>query len=103
VFAVHLDHDVEATCYDGIESGFYSAVMIDASHEPLEEKVAVTKRVVERAHAKGLSVEAELGRLGGGRRRRASRRGQRLPDRIEITKSGVVVGESMAWSFNEAR
>src|SRR6202165_2259604 len=40
--------------------------MIDASHEPFEENVATTKRVVERAHAKGLSVEAELGRLGGG-------------------------------------
>src|SRR6202140_2522048 len=66
VFAVHLDHGDEATCYDCIESGFYSSVMIDASHEPFEENVATTKRVVERAHAKGLSVEAELGRLGGG-------------------------------------
>ena len=65
VFAVHLDHGDEATCYDCIESGFYSSVMIDASHEPFDENVATTKRVVERAHAKGLSVEAELGRLGG--------------------------------------
>jgi fructose-bisphosphate aldolase, class II len=65
VFAVHLDHGDEATCYDCIESGFYSSVMIDASHEPFEENVAITKRVVERAHAKGSSVEAELGRLGG--------------------------------------
>jgi len=65
VFAVHLDHGDEATCYDCIESGFYSSVMIDASHEPFEENVATTKRVIERAHAKGLSVEAELGRLGG--------------------------------------
>ena len=40
-------------------------MIIDASHEPIEENVAITKRVVERAHAKGLSVEAELGRLGG--------------------------------------
>jgi len=39
--------------------------MIDASHEPFEKNVAVTKRVVERAHAKGISVEAELGMLGG--------------------------------------
>jgi fructose-bisphosphate aldolase class II len=38
--------------------------MIDASHEPFEENVAITQRVVERAHAKGLSMEAELGRLG---------------------------------------
>src|SRR3982751_6501899 len=65
VFAVHLDHGDEATCYDCIDSGFYSSVMIDASHDPFEENVAITKRVVDRAHAKGISVEAELGRLGG--------------------------------------
>jgi fructose-bisphosphate aldolase class II len=65
VFAVHLDHGDEETCYDCIESGFYSSVMIDASHEPFEENVAVTKRVVGRAHKRGISVEAELGRLGG--------------------------------------
>ncbi|WP_456428038.1 class II fructose-bisphosphate aldolase [Rhodocaloribacter sp.] len=65
VFAVHLDHGDEQTCYDCIESGFYSSVMIDASHEPFEENVAITRRVVARAHAKGVSVEAELGMLGG--------------------------------------
>jgi fructose-bisphosphate aldolase class II len=65
VFAVHLDHGDEQTCYDCIDSGFYSSVMIDASHDPFEENVATTKRVVERAHAKGISVEAELGMLGG--------------------------------------
>ncbi|PWH18347.1 MAG: fructose-bisphosphate aldolase [Ardenticatenia bacterium] len=65
IFAVHLDHGDEQTCYDCIESGFYSSVMIDASHLPFEENVAVTRRVVERAHAKGISVEAELGQLGG--------------------------------------
>src|SRR5215510_4192922 len=65
IFAVHLDHGVEETCYDCIESGFYSSVMIDYSHESFEENVAITKRVVDRAHAKGISVEAELGMLGG--------------------------------------
>jgi len=65
IFAVHLDHGDEETCYDCIESGFYSSVMIDASHLPFEENIAVTKRVVEAAHAKGISVEAELGQLGG--------------------------------------
>ncbi len=65
IFAVHLDHGDEETCYDCIDSGFYSSVMIDASHEPFEKNVAITKRVVDRAHAKGLSVEAELGMLGG--------------------------------------
>lgn len=65
IFAVHLDHGDEQTCYDCIESGFYSSVMIDASHEDFETNIATTKRVVDAAHAKGISVEAELGQLGG--------------------------------------
>jgi fructose-bisphosphate aldolase class II len=65
IFAVHLDHGDEQTCYDCIDSGFYSSVMIDASHDPFDENVAITKRVVERAHAMGISVEAEIGMLGG--------------------------------------
>ena len=65
IFAVHLDHGDEETCYDCIESGFYSSVMIDASHEPFEKNLEITKRVADRAHAKGISVEAELGMLGG--------------------------------------
>jgi fructose-bisphosphate aldolase class II len=65
IFAVHLDHGDEETCYDCIDSGFYSSVMIDASHDPFEKNVAITRRVVDRAHAKGISVEAELGMLGG--------------------------------------
>ena len=65
IFAVHLDHGDEETCYECIDSGFFSSVMIDASHDPFEENVAITKRVVERAHPKGISVEAELGQLGG--------------------------------------
>ncbi len=65
LFAVHLDHGDEQTCYDCIDSGFYSSVMIDASHHEFAENVAITKRVVEAAHAKGISVEAELGMLGG--------------------------------------
>ena len=65
IFAVHLDHGDEETCYDCIKSGFYSSVMIDASHEPYEQNVAITKRVVDAAHKKGISVEAELGMLGG--------------------------------------
>src|ERR1700712_3727709 len=65
IFAVHLDHGDEQTCYDCIDSGFYSSVMIDASHDAFEENVAITRRVVDRAHARGISVEAELGMLGG--------------------------------------
>ena len=65
IFAVHLDHgDLEA-CMDCIASGFYSSVMIDASGEPLEENIRITREVVDAAHAVGISVEAELGRLGG--------------------------------------
>ena len=65
VFAVHLDHGDEKTCMDCIASGFYSSVMIDASHESFEENVAITKRVADAAHKKSISVEAELGQLGG--------------------------------------
>ncbi len=65
IFAVHLDHGTEEVCYDCIDSGFYSSVMIDASHEPFDENIATTRRVVERAHERGISVEAELGMLGG--------------------------------------
>ncbi len=65
IFAVHLDHGDEQTCYECIDSGFFSSVMIDASHESFTENVAISKRVVDKAHAKGLSVEAELGMLGG--------------------------------------
>lgn len=65
IFAVHLDHGDEQTCYDSIDSGFYSSVMIDASHLPFDENIATTKRVVDYAHARGVVVEAELGMLGG--------------------------------------
>ena len=65
IFAVHLDHGTEEVCYDCIDSGFYSSVMIDASHHDFAENIAITRRVADRAHAKGIVVEAELGQLGG--------------------------------------
>jgi len=65
IFAVHLDHGTEDACYDCIDSGFYSSVMIDASHEEFDKNIEITRRVVDRAHAKGVVVEAELGQLGG--------------------------------------
>ncbi|MBL9084074.1 MAG: class II fructose-bisphosphate aldolase [Planctomycetales bacterium] len=65
IFAVHLDHGTEEVCYECIDSGFYSSVMIDASHEDFDKNIEITRRVVDRAHAKGISVEAELGMLGG--------------------------------------
>ena len=65
IFAVHLDHGDEASCDEAIHSGVYSSVMIDGSHLSFEDNIAVTRRVVERAHDRGLSVEAELGVIAG--------------------------------------
>jgi fructose-bisphosphate aldolase, class II len=65
IFAVHLDHGDEVTAHECIESGFYSSVMIDASHEPFDENIAITRRVADHAHQHGISVESELGMLGG--------------------------------------
>ncbi len=63
--AIHLDHgdtvDLVQTC---INDGFTS-VMIDGSHHPYEENIAVTKKATDLAHANGVVVEAELGMLGG--------------------------------------
>jgi len=65
IFAVHLDHGDEATCMDCIKSGFYTSVMIDASHESFSKNIEITKRVADAAHTRGIAVEAELGQLGG--------------------------------------
>ncbi|SDK15626.1 class II fructose-1,6-bisphosphate aldolase [Sediminibacillus albus] len=63
--AIHLDHGSSfEKCVQAIHAGFTS-VMIDGSHFPLEENIALTKKVVEVAHINGVSVEAELGRIGG--------------------------------------
>lgn len=63
--ALHLDHgDTFELCKDCIDSGF-SSVMIDGSHHSFEENIALTKKVVEYAHAHGVTVEGELGVLAG--------------------------------------
>ncbi|NLY35928.1 MAG: class II fructose-1,6-bisphosphate aldolase [Tissierellia bacterium] len=63
--ALHLDHgDSFELCKQCIDDGFTS-VMIDGSHLPFEDNIALTKQVVEYAHSKGVTVEAELGRLAG--------------------------------------
>ncbi len=63
--ALHLDHGPNfETCKDCIDGGFTS-VMIDGSSLPFEENIAVTKKVVEYAHAHGVVVEGELGTLAG--------------------------------------
>ncbi len=62
---LHLDHgDSFELCKDCIDNGF-SSVMIDGSHLPYEENIALTKKVVEYAHAHDVTVEAELGVLAG--------------------------------------
>ncbi len=63
--AVHLDHgDSFELCKEVIDAGFTS-VMIDGSHLPFDENVALTKKVVDYAHSKGVVVEGELGKLMG--------------------------------------
>ena len=63
--AIHLDHgDSFELCKACVDDGFTS-IMVDASHHPLQENISITKGVVEMAHAAGVGVEAELGRLGG--------------------------------------
>ena len=65
VYATHLDHGVEPHCFDAIQSGWYSSVMIDASHDTFEENVRRTRTVVDQAHERDIFVEAELGVLSG--------------------------------------
>ena len=63
--AIHLDHGSSfEKCKEAVDAGFTS-VMIDASHHPFEENIKITSQVVEYAHSKGVSVEAELGTVGG--------------------------------------
>lgn len=62
--ALHLDHGSYEGALEAIEVGF-SSVMFDGSHLPFEENLAKTKEVVKLAHAKGISVEAEAGSIGG--------------------------------------
>lgn len=63
--AIHLDHGSSfESCKAAIDAGFTS-VMIDGSHHPIDENIQMTKEVVDYAHAKGVSVEAEVGTVGG--------------------------------------
>lgn len=63
--SLHLDHgDTFELCKDCIDNGF-SSVMIDGSHHSFEDNIALTKKVVEYAHAHGVTVEGELGVLAG--------------------------------------
>ena len=62
--ALHLDHGSYEACYKCIDAGF-SSVMFDGSHYPIEENVAKTKELVAVCREKGLSLEAEVGSIGG--------------------------------------
>ena len=62
--ALHLDHGSFEGCYKCIEAGF-SSIMFDGSHYPIAENVEKTTKLVADAHAKGLSIEAEVGSIGG--------------------------------------
>jgi len=91
--SLHLDHgeDVE-TVKKCLEAGFTS-VMIDGSHLPFEENISLTKRVVDLAHQKGVSVEGELGRLAGIEEKTVAEREAVLTDPIEaeefVRRTGV--------------
>ena len=62
--ALHLDHGSFEGCYKCIEAGF-SSIMFDGSHYPIAENVEKTTELVKAAHSKGLSIEAEVGSIGG--------------------------------------
>ncbi len=62
--ALHLDHGTYEGAKACIEAG-YSSVMFDGSHFPIEENIAKSKEIIELAHAKGVSVECEVGGIGG--------------------------------------
>ena len=92
--ALHLDHGSSfELCKDCIDGGFTS-VMIDGSHLDYEENVAVTKKVVEYAHARGVTVEGELGQLAGVEDEvsvEADKANYTDPDQVQdfVTRTGV--------------
>ncbi|HCI25271.1 MAG TPA: fructose-bisphosphate aldolase, partial [Lachnospiraceae bacterium] len=62
--ALHLDHGTYDGCYKCIKAGFTS-IMFDGSHYDIDENIAKTKELVAVAHAMGMSIEAEVGSIGG--------------------------------------
>ncbi|CAM2867038.1 class II fructose-bisphosphate aldolase [Helicobacter felis] len=88
--ALHLDHGTTfESCKKAVDAGFTS-VMIDASHHPYKENLELTKQVVDYAHSKDVSVEAELGRLMG------------IEDNISVDeKDAVLVNPDEAEEFVE--
>lgn len=62
--ALHLDHGTYEGCYKCMEAGF-SSIMFDGSHLPFEENIEKTTELVREAHGRGMSIEAEVGTIGG--------------------------------------
>ncbi len=62
--ALHLDHGTYEGCYKCIKAGF-SSIMFDGSHYPIEENIEKTRELVKISHAMGMSIEAEVGSIGG--------------------------------------
>ena len=101
--SLHLDHGEEfGTVSKCIAAGFTS-VMIDGSHLKFEENIALTKRIVEIAHPKGVTVEAELGRLAGVEEKTVQEKdavltdpdsAKEFVDRTEVEALAVAVGTS---------
>ena len=63
--SLHLDHGTDYNLIVNCIRNGWSSIMIDGSHAPFKENIAITKEIVKICHAVGISVEAELGRLGG--------------------------------------
>lgn len=87
---LHVDHGGSfEICKKAIDAGFTS-VMIDASKYPLEENMRITKEVVDYAHARGVTVEAEVGHIGGTEDGvSATSNNAKLEDCLEIAKTGI--------------
>ena len=80
---LHVDHGCTETCKKAIDAGFTS-VMIDASKYELDENIRITKEIVDYAHSKGVSVEAEVGHIGG------------TEDNITSTETNATLDECIA-------
>ena len=88
--ALHLDHGEDFEICKACIDGGFSSVMIDGSKFPFEENIALTKQVVDYAHSKGISVEAELGKLAG------------VEDNISVSdKDAIYTNPSQAKEFIE--
>lgn len=101
--SLHLDHGEDFDTVSKCISGGFTSVMVDGSHLQFEENIALTKRVVDLAHPKGVSVEAELGRLAGVEEKTIEEKeailtdpnnAKELVDRTGVDSLAVAVGTS---------